>query len=134
MFLEAVAIVAILSEEAEAERCAIALTNAADPITSPIAVWEAAVALARPDKLDVPLDITGPLILRFLEDRGVQIRDLPEAADAIALALDAGRRFRRGPNRLNLADCFHYASARHYHVPILSTAEEFRFTDIETVP
>lgn len=134
MFLDAAAIVAILSDEAEAERCAAALINAADPITSAIAVWEAAVALARPDKLAVALDIAGPLVLRFLEDRGVQIRDLPDASDAVALALDAARRFRRGPIRLNLADCFHYACARHYGVPILSTADEFRFTDIQTVP
>ena len=134
MFIDAAAIVAMLSDEPEAERCATALINAADPMTSAIAVWEAAVALARPDKLAVSLDITGPLVLRFLEDRGVQIRDLPEAGDAVALALDAARRFRRGPTRLNLADCFHYACARHYQVPILSTADEFRFTDIETVP
>ena len=26
------------------------------------------------------------------------------------------------------------ACARYYRVPILSTADEFRFTDIETVP
>src|ERR1051326_8907686 len=134
MFLDAAAIVAILSDAAEAERCAAALLDASDPITSPIVVWEAAVALARRDKLDVPLDITGPLVLRFLEDRGVEIRDLPAASDAVALALDAARRFRRGPLRLNLADCFHYACARHYGLPILSTADEFRFTDIETVP
>jgi ribonuclease VapC len=74
------------------------------------------------------------LVLRFLEERGVQIRDLPEAGVAVTLALDAARRFRSGPIRLNLADCFHYACARHYHVPILSTADEFRFTDIETAP
>src|SRR3954452_3455595 len=102
MFLDAAAIVAMLSEEAEAERCAVALTDAADPITSAIAVWEAAVALARPDKLGAALDITGPLVLRFLEDRGVKVRDLPEATEAVALALDAARRFRRGPTRLNL--------------------------------
>jgi ribonuclease VapC len=130
MYLDAAAIVAMLSEEAEAERCAAALTDAVDPITSAIAVWEAAVALARPDKLGVALDITERLVVRFLEDRGVQVRDLP----AVALALDAARRFRHGPTRLNLADCFHYACARHYRVPILSTADEFRFTDIETVP
>ena len=32
MFLDAAAIVAILSEEAEAERCAAALINAAEPL------------------------------------------------------------------------------------------------------
>jgi hypothetical protein len=38
--------------------------------------------------------------------------------------------------RLNLADGFHYAAccARHYQVPLLSTAAEFRFNDSETVP
>jgi ribonuclease VapC len=133
MYLDAAAIVAMLSEEAEAERCAAALTDAVNPITSAFAVWEAAVALARPDKLGVALDITGPLVLRFLEDRGVQVRDLPQATEAVALALDAARRFRHGSTRLNMADCFHYACARHYRVPILSTADEFRFTDIETV-
>jgi ribonuclease VapC len=134
MFLDAAAIVAMLSDEAEAARCAAALIDAVEPITSPIAVWEAVVALARPDKLGVSLDITEPLVLRFLEDRGVQIRDLSEARKAVAGGLEAARRFRRGPLRLNLADCFHYACARHYRVPILSTAEEFRFTDIETAP
>jgi len=134
MFVDAAAIVAILSDEGEAERCATALVAAIDPITSAIAVWEAAVALARPDKLGISLDTTRPLVLRFLEDRGVQVRDLPEARQAAELALEAAQRFRRGPIRLNLADCFHYACARHYGVPILSTAEEFRFTDIETVP
>ena len=134
MFVDAAAIVAILSDEGEAERCAAALIDAIEPITSAIAVWEAAVALARPEKLGVSLETVGPLVLRFLADRGVEVRDLPEAAQAAELALEAAQRFRRGPLTLNLADCFHYACARHYGVPILSTAGEFRFTDIETVP
>lgn len=134
MFVDAAAIVAVLSEEAEAERCSAALVGASDPITSPIAVWEATVALARADKLNLPLDTAERLILRFLDDRGIGIRDLPAAAEAVSLSLQAARRFRSGPMRLNLADCFHYACARHYRVPILSTGGEFTFTDIETVP
>ena len=134
MFIDAAAIVAILSEEPEAERCSAAVMAAANPITSPIAVWEAVVALARPDKLDLPLETVEGLVLRFLEDRDIAIRNLPEARQATLLSLQAARRFRTGSMRLNLADCFHYACARHYRVPILSTAGEFRFTDIETVP
>jgi ribonuclease VapC len=134
MFIDAAAIVAILSEEAEAERCSKAIVAAAEPITSPIAVWETAVALARPDKLDLPLEMAENLVLRFLENRDIAIRDLPEAREATLLSLQAARRFRTGPMRLNLADCFHYACARHYGVPILSTAGEFRFIDRETVP
>ena len=134
MFVDAAAIVAVLSGEGEAGRCSAALAGASEPITSPIAVWEAAVALARADKLGLPLDRAERLVLRFLEDRGITTRDLPEAAEAISLSLEAARRFRSGPARLNLADCFHYACARHYRVPILSTADEFRSTDIRTVP
>ena len=95
MFVDAAAIVAIIGDEPEADRCAAAISAADRRITSPIAVWEASVALARPD---------------------------------------AATRFRSGRNRLNLADCFHYACARHYGVAMLSTADEFRFTDLETVP
>jgi len=35
---------------------------------------------------------------------------------------------------LNLGDCLHYAYAKFYGVPILATADEFRQTDLETVP
>jgi ribonuclease VapC len=134
MFVDAAAIVAILAEEPEAERCSAALAAANDPITSPIAVWEAAVAAARPDKLALTLETAERLVMRFLEDRGVTISDLPPAAEAVSLSLEAARRFRHGPTRLNLADCLHYACARGYRVPILSTADEFRATDVETVP
>ena len=133
MFVDAAAIVAILSGEPEAERCATALAAATDPITSAIALWETAVALARPDKLGIAIERSERLVRRFLEERGIELRDLPEASAAASLALDAARRFRRGPMRLNLADCLHYACARHYAVPILSTADEFRATDIATV-
>ena len=133
MFVDAAAIVAILSDEPEAARCAAALLEAVDAVTSAIAAWEASLALARPEKLGLSLEISERLVRRFLEDRGIILRDLPEATDALSLALDAARRYRGGPARLNLADCFHYACARHYRVPILSTATEFRATDLDTV-
>lgn len=134
MFVDAAAIVAILSDEGEARRCSQAMMEAPSAITSPIAIWEAAVAPAGPDKLARPLETAERLVLRFLDDRGIAIRDLPEAPEATSLSLEAALRFRSGTMRLNLADCSHYACARHYRVPILSTAGEFRSTDIETVP
>ncbi|MEL4378163.1 type II toxin-antitoxin system VapC family toxin [Brucella cytisi] len=33
-----------------------------------------------------------------------------------------------------MADCIHYASAKYYRVPVLATDNEFRETDLETVP
>lgn len=134
MFVDAAALVAILSDEPEAARCSAAIAAAADPFTSAIALWEAAMALARPEKLAMPVEASAALVGRFIDERGIALRDLPHVSEAAALSVEAAARFRNNTVRLNLADCFHYACARHYGVPILSTAGEFRLTDLETVP
>lgn len=134
MFVDAAAIVAILSQEPEAARCADAIVAAKDPFTSAIAVWEAAMALCRPEKLAIPVETGLKIVQRFLDERDIALRDLPPAQDATELSVEAAARFRNNAIRLNLADCFHYACARHYGVPMLSTADEFRLTDLETVP
>lgn len=134
MFVDAAAIVAMLSNEAEAERCAQAVVDASAPFTSAIAVWEASIALSRPEKLAIPVARSAEIVTRFLEERAIALRELPPALDAASLSIEAASRFRNNAIRLNLADCFHYACARHYAVPMLSTADEFRLTDLETVP
>jgi len=133
MFVDAAAITAVLSTEPEADRCAAALENAAQPFTSPIAVWEAVRALSRPDKF---ADATKAemAVRRLLEYRNIELRQLPPPQEASELSLEAFARYGAGHHRLNLADCFHYACARHYGAAMLSTADEFRFTDLETVP
>ncbi|WP_312857886.1 type II toxin-antitoxin system VapC family toxin [Mesorhizobium zhangyense] len=134
MFIDAAAIVAILSDEMEARRCADAIVGATDPFTSAIAVWEAAMALSRPEKLAVPVDQSAKIVTRFLEERGIAVRELPPGEESISLSVEAASRFRSNAIRLNMADCFHYACARYYAAPMLSTADEFRLTDLETVP
>ncbi|RRH93008.1 PIN domain-containing protein [Mesorhizobium tamadayense] len=134
MFVDAAAIVAMLSNEAEAERCARAVMDASAPFTSAIVVWEAAMALARPEKLAIPVARSAEIVSRFLEERAIALRELPPAPEAASLSIEAASRFRNNAIRLNMADCFHYACARYYAVPMLSTADEFRFTDLETAP
>lgn len=133
MYVDACAIVALLADEPEAGRISGALANAKAPITSPISVLEAALALARPDKFDMSVAELGPVIAEFLDERGIKVCDLPPAAQTMALALHAAHHFRGGKRGLNLGDCLHYACARHYQVPILATANEFRLTDLEVV-
>lgn len=133
MFVDASAVVALLSGESEADRIAAALEAAAIRITSPIAVLETVLALARPDKFNLPVKSIEPLVRDFLDARDIEIRDLPPAVEATGLALAAAHRFRSGRRGLNLADCLHYACAKHYHVPILATDGEFGLTDLETV-
>ena len=133
MFVDACAIVAVLSDEPEAERVSEALAGATKRITSPIAVLEAVLALARPDKFGLGIEAIEPLVLEFLEARGIEIRDLPPAKRTLALSLSAAHRYRAGRCGLNLGDCLHYACAKYYRVPILATADEFRQTDLEVV-
>jgi ribonuclease VapC len=134
MFVDASALVAAFSAEAEEGRIEAVLNSATAAFTSPLAVLEAALALARAEKWNAPVDEVTASVLTLLEDSGVAVR---EADDPVAIALLAGeaaRRFRAGRRRLNLADCMHYAFARHYDVPILATADEFRQTDLTVVP
>jgi len=133
MFVDAAAIVAILSHEPEAQRCGEAIVRATNPFTSPIAVWEAAMALCRPEKLGIPVETSLKIVTRFLDERAIALRDFPPAQDTARLSIEAASRFRNNAIRLNLADCFHYACARHHGVAMLSTADEFRLTDLETV-
>jgi ribonuclease VapC len=110
------------------------MNEAGHAIKSAIAVWEAAMALARPEKLAIPVARSAELVSRFLEERAIALRELPPAAEAASLSIEAASRFHNNAIRLNLADCFHYACARYYAAPMLSTADEFRLTDLETVP
>jgi ribonuclease VapC len=133
MFVDASAIVALLSDEKEAGRISDALEAASARITSPIAVLEVALALSRPDKFNLPIEKIEPLVLDFLDGRDIEIRDLPPALEATRLTLDAAQRYRSGRRGLNLADCLHYACAKFYRVPMLATDGEFASTDLEIV-
>jgi ribonuclease VapC len=133
MFVDACAIVAVLADEPEAERVSWALSAASAPMTSPIVVLEVALALARPDKFALTVEAVTPLIHEFLEERGIELRDLPPAADTTRLALSAAHRYRAGRRGLNLGDCLHYACAKYYGAPILATGGEFGQTDLETI-
>jgi ribonuclease VapC len=134
MFVDACAIIAVLSDEPEAGRVSDALAAARARMTSPVAVLEAVLALARTDKFNLPVAAVEPLVLDFLDARDIEIRDLPPARDATTLALTAAHRYRAGRHGLNLGDCLHYACAKYYRVPILATDDEFKQTDLETVP
>jgi len=103
-------------------------------ITSPVAVLEMALALARPDKFDRPIPELEPVLREFLDSRDIAICDMPPPSDMVGLVLSAAHRFRAGRRGLNLGDCLHYACAKYYGVPILATDDEFRQTDLETMP
>ncbi len=51
MFVDACAIIALLSDEPEAQRVSDAIASAKAAFTSPVAVLEAVLGLARPEKM-----------------------------------------------------------------------------------
>jgi ribonuclease VapC len=134
MFIDACAIIAVLSDEPEAGRVSDAITSGKNAFTSPVAVLEAVLGLARRDKFGLAVSEVEPIVAEFLDERGIEVRDLPPASETTRLALSAAHRYRSGRHGLNLGDCLHYACAKYFAVPILATADEFRQTDLTRVP
>ncbi|MFJ6322240.1 MULTISPECIES: type II toxin-antitoxin system VapC family toxin [unclassified Rhizobium] len=134
MFIDACAIIAVLSDEPEASRVSDAIASGKNTFTSPVAVLEAVLGLARADKYALAVSDVEPIVAEFLDERGIEVRNLPPASETTRLALSAAHRYRSGRSGLNLGDCLHYACAKYFDVPILATADEFRQTDLTTIP
>ena len=133
MFVDAAAMVAVLGREVEMDRCMEAMAAVEEVFTSPIAVWEAAMALARADKLGVPVPASFDLVMRFLQDNGIELRQLPPPEELVTLSASAAARFRGKTGYLNLADCFHYASAKTRDMPMLHKDQGLSLTDLASV-
>jgi ribonuclease VapC len=129
VFVDASAIVAILTDEAEAETLAEALEATPELITSPIAVWEAAASISR--KTGRRADAELPDILTFLDLAEVSIAPVDMAVTATAIAA-FDRYGRRSGHRadLNMGDCFSYAFAKQRNVPLLYKGKDFELTDV----
>ena len=130
MFVDASAIVAILTEEAEAQALAGTLESAREPITSPIAVWEAAASISRKTGRRAEAEL--PDILAFLNLAEVDIApvDMAIAATAIAAFDRYGRRSGHQAD-LNMGDCFSYAFAKQHKTALLYKGKDFALTDVK---
>ncbi|WP_370875317.1 type II toxin-antitoxin system VapC family toxin [Methylobacterium amylolyticum] len=102
-----------------------------DPITSPIAFYEAVLAVARERRGGIAAARAD--IKALLAE--AHIRVMPIEVEDADLALEAFAHFGKGqghPARLNMGDCFAYAGARRNGVPLLFKEDDFSQTDIET--
>ncbi|MGU3282932.1 MULTISPECIES: type II toxin-antitoxin system VapC family toxin [unclassified Methylobacterium] len=130
MFVDASALVAILTAEPERSVLLDCLDGAMTPLTSGIAVFETVVAVARKKAISVADAETE--VDAFIRIAGLRI--VPISAAESALALTAHARFGKGrhPARLNLGDCFAYACAQVHGVPLLYIGNDFPRTDIRS--
>jgi ribonuclease VapC len=130
MFVDASAIVAILTGEDDADALADLLEAASQPVTSAIAVFEATAGVAR--KKACSIAVARDFVLRLLAAADVDIVAIRER-EAV-LAIEAFDRFGKGrhPAGLNMGDCFAYAGARARGVPLLFKGDDFTGTDLES--
>ncbi|MGE0668590.1 MAG: type II toxin-antitoxin system VapC family toxin [Sphingomonadales bacterium] len=128
MFVDASAMVAILAGETDANSLAARLGQAGQAITSPIAVYEAALGLARTRRL--PIETARQLIEALIDEAAIGM--MPITEDVGRLATTAFERYGKGRHRaaLNLGDCFAYACARHLDMPMLFKGDDFTHTDV----
>lgn len=131
IFVDASAIIAILTCEPEAESFEEVLNAARAPITSPIALFEATLGMRR--KHSASVEVVERTIREFLEKSRVEI--IPITAKETETALSAFSRYGKGrghPARLNMGDCFAYAVAKNHHSALLFKGDDFDKTDIRS--
>jgi ribonuclease VapC len=131
MFVDASAIVAILTREPGADGLVDALERARAAITSPVAIFEAALGICRKRRASV--EEAQEDVHDFLRLSGIRVVPVTEKEADTALA--AFGRYGKGrghPARLNLGDCFAYAMARNHRTTLLFTGNDFEKTDIQS--
>jgi ribonuclease VapC len=128
MFVDASAMVAMLTDEIEGDSLAECLASASARQTSAIAVFETVAALAR--KRSYSLHEARALVARFLDVSNISLAPIGAAESEGALL--AFERFGKGrhPAALNLGDCFAYGCAKALDTDLLFKGDDFPRTDI----
>jgi ribonuclease VapC len=128
MIVDASALVAIATGDPEAADLTAEVARAARPVTTPVSLWEATVAIMRQKRV-------GPatawdVLIELVEGSNIEVIDLsPHLARR---AVDAFARYGKGtghPARLNMGDCFTYALSASLGQPILYKGDDFAKTD-----
>lgn len=128
MILDSSAIIAVINKEPEKVALERALSGVDDlKIGAPTLVEATMVLVSR-------FGIRGRTVAaRFVQEWEIhQIEFDSRHAD---VAIDAFHRFGRGrhPAKLNMGDCFSYATARLAREPLLCIGDDFARTDLELV-
>lgn len=141
MFLDASAIVAILSSEPDADRLLGKAESAERLYFSPNSSFEAIISLARRKTIEAGgdqvqttpalIDQCQTIVMDFLAE--LKAVEIPLNAGIRELAIKAARDYGRyvgHPARLNFGDCFSYACAKAYRIPLLYKGNDFSQTDL----
>lgn len=130
MFVDASALVAILTAAPERSVLLGRLDGVETTLISSIAVFETVAAVAR--KKVMSLADAEAEVEAFIRVAGLRVVPITELESRAALAAHARYGKGRHPARLNLGDCFAYACARVHGVPLLYVGDDFPQTDIRS--
>ena len=129
MFVDASALTAMLTDEADARELLARAQNYPLRFTSPLTVWETVIAVAR--VLGIEVRNAASAVEDFLVLTEIEVRLVP--AEVRRLAIEAFDRFGKGRHpAAHFGDCFAYACARFAGAPLLYKGDDFPQTDIET--
>lgn len=129
MFIDAPALTALLTNEDDARELLARLQRTQERSTSPFAVWETVIAVAR--ALGLTIAEAADAVEEYLTLLSIEMVAVPP--ETVRIALGAFDRYGKGrhPARLNFGDCFSYACARHFGQPLMFKGADFTQTDIE---
>jgi ribonuclease VapC len=120
--------VAVLCREATARSIVVRLDAPGTFITSPVAIYEAALAVAR--STGVGLRDAVASVHGLIDEARIETVPMePAAADTAILAFE---RYGKGRHKaqLNMGDCLAYAVARSHDAAILYVGDDFSHTDL----
>ncbi len=128
MIIDSSAIVAILRQEPDHERLEERLAEADSARIGAPTLVEVGIALT------TRLGARGQLVLaRFLQDNN--IATAPFTEEHAEVAIEAFKQYGKGhhPAKLNMGDCYSYATAKVAREPLLCIGDDFPQTDLELV-
>lgn len=126
--IDASALIAMMTGEAEADALADIMEADDTRLCSPVALWEATAGLCRSYGF-ASAEARGK-VRDFLSTHGIGIVSIGERE--YELAAEAYAEFGKGrhPAALNIGDCFAYATAKAKNAVLLFKGEDFSKTDI----
>lgn len=129
MFIDASAIVAMMTNESDAGSLSTRLMAVGGRMTSAMALWEASVAYSRISGLQPKAALRE--VEAYIRPLDIEVIAIPP--EMVAAAVEAYQRFGKGrhPAALNFGDCFAYACARQLGMPLLYKGDDFSQTDID---
>lgn len=129
MFVDSSAFVALLTNEPDAPRLAVALESSPKRYTSGLVRLETVMRTA--SKLKVSVQDAQAAFDAILAEADIEVVPITDAMSRTAVSAFSNYGKGRGhPAQLNLADCMAYAAAKACHCPLLFIGNDFSKTDL----